>query len=94
MKLIPTPNEFQSYNEIRSITSLRKVTTNVDDAGETLTLGLSLLRECIPTTENGVELMLPHSDDMWFRERNAAEQGYILTRDGDLVTLHFLARKL
>ncbi len=87
MKPIPTPREYTHSGESRPLTGLREIRMNISETGETVKLGLAMLRDALPVTPDGAVLTLVFSDDAWFAARNAAEQGYILTHDGGTLTL-------
>ena len=85
MKLIPTPQVFRQANCAKPIFGFAQILYHVAK-DETVAWGIEKLQEVL--TETGTEtLTLQNGDHKFFEEKNAQEQGYILTRDANGVTL-------
>ena len=88
MKLLPTPQSYIHCDEITALNGFCRVNCEVQQDA-TISWGLSQLQEKLTIPyENGGVLILAKKDDPFFAERNAAEQGYILIRDGKDVTIY------
>lgn len=84
VKIIPTPQSYSCTEAVKPIAGFSEIVCNITE-DETVTWGLQKLEEI---AGNGTEkLTLQYGDDAFFEEKNAAEQGYILTRDADGVVL-------
>ena len=84
VKIIPTPQSFQASADVKPITGFSEINCNVTK-DETVTWGLEKLQEV--AGDGAEKLTLQLGDDRFFEEKNAAEQGYILTRDANGITL-------
>ena len=86
MKLIPTPQKY-THSEARSpILGFSQIQCRVDQ-DETIRWALETLQKELPHTAGNAVLVLKKGDDAFFSEKNAKEQGYILCREGNTVTL-------
>ena len=85
MKLLPTPQVYTRGAGSAPLTGFARIVCEVP-ADDTIRWGLDQLRARF-AGEAGPILRLRRSGDAFFGEKNAAEQGYILRRDGDGVTL-------
>lgn len=87
-KILPTPyklekseieSDFIGFSEIRILVG----------ADETIECAVDFLKEKFDISQNNsASLTFCKSDDEFFNEKNAKEQGYILVRDGDSVNLY------
>lgn len=85
VKIIPTPQVFRSSAEAKPITGFSEIICKVFE-DETVTWGLQKLQEA--AGGDGAEtLTLQYGDGEFFKEKNAHEQGYILTRDASGVVI-------
>ncbi len=87
MKLIPTPYQAHYSEEILPIGGFSEIICQVK-ADETISWGLEQIKAAItvPAAE-GERLLLCLQDDPFFQKKNAAEQGYILVRNAEGITL-------
>ena len=84
MKLIPTPQSFTKTEDVCPILGFAEILCQIP-VDETIGWGLEQLKAA---AANGKEvLLLQKADDLFFQEKNAREQGYILLRDSKGITL-------
>ena len=85
MKLIPTPQVYRFSDNVSSICGFANIVCKAaQDA--TIVWALQKLKEA--AGGSGAEILtIQNGDDPFFEEKNAAEQGYILIRDADGITL-------
>ena len=86
MKLIPTPQQMRASRDIRPMTGLAEIRCLIP-VDDTVAWGLEQVKSAIGTDAAGEALVLSKQDDPFFEEKNAAEQGYILRRNNDGLTL-------
>lgn len=78
VKIIPTPQTYTCTEPVKPITGFSEIVCNITE-DETVVWGIEKLKEA---AGNGTEkLILQYGDDEFFEEKNAEEQGYILTRN-------------
>ena len=77
-KLIPTPQKFVYAEKMTAYTGFSEIICRLAD-DEKLTCGIEMLKEQFAIGSGDV-LKIITSDDAFFAEKNAAEQGYILKR--------------
>ena len=87
MKIIPTPHIFNYTKENSPLTVFSSIVID-REMDETICWGINELKKkfSVPC-ENGSTLTLVHSDNVFFQDKNASEQGYILTRKGNNIVL-------
>ena len=87
MKIIPTPQTVICSERILPINGFKEIRFDIP-TDQTILWGVEQLRKqyAVPE-ENGEILTLKYSADDFFQEKNAAEQGYILKRNADGITL-------
>ena len=85
MKLIPTPYRIQCDGASAPIAGIDAIICQIP-MDETIAWGLEQVKATVDET-GGEALLLCHGDDPFFSEKNAAEQGYILRRNEDGLTL-------
>ena len=85
MKLLPTPQVYTRGAGSAPLTGFARIVCEVP-ADDTIRWGLDQVRARF-AGDAGPTLRLRRSGDAFFGEKNAAEQGYILRRAGDGVTL-------
>ena len=85
VKIIPTPLSFRSTETEKPIEGFAEIICNVTE-DETVAWGLAKLKSVLADTGSET-LTIRYGEDAFFEEKNAKEQGYILTRDGDGVVL-------
>jgi len=87
MKIIPTPYSFEKSNNTSELTGFRVVMCEIVP-DSTVRFGLDELEKkfAVPCICGG-SLKLVKADDKFFEEKNASEQGYILTRKADEILL-------
>ena len=80
-KILPTPRKLEYSAQETEFDGFSEIVINID-ADETILVGLDLLKErfTVPKAETEI-LVFERSADAFFEEKNATEQGYILTRD-------------
>lgn len=84
MRIIPTPQVFKQAENVKPITGFAKINCNVEK-NETVAWGIQKLQE---VAGNGTDVLtLQFGDDKFFEEKNAREQGYIMIRDANGVTV-------
>ena len=87
MKLIPTPQSYQYSGKVCPITGFAQILCQVPQ-DETIRWGLEQLSAVAPVADPAkATLTLKKQDDPFFAGKNAEEQGYILVRKGDALTL-------
>lgn len=85
LKILPTPQTYNYSDGVKPITGFSEIICNVTE-DETVAYGLEKLLEAVDG-EGAEKLTLQYGDDAFFEEKNAQEQGYILTRDAKGVVL-------
>jgi len=87
MKLIPTPQDYRHSGAVRPIDGFKEILCQVS-TDDTIRWGLAQLSAVAPVTDTAKDILtLQKQDNAFFREKNAEEQGYILVRSGDTLTL-------
>jgi len=87
MKLLPTPQSYVYSQSVRTLRGFCSVSCLIT-ADDTIRWGLSQLENaCEIPVAAGETLVIDSSEDPFFQEKNAREQGYILSRDETGVTL-------
>ena len=87
MRILPTPQVFRQSGKPEPIRNLSPEFGSVTPDA-TVCWGITQLEEvCVVMPEGGEPLVLEWSDDPFFLEKNAAEQGYILRRGRDGIRL-------
>ena len=86
MKLLPTPHSYVHSERETPLEGFSRVICRIP-ADDTLRWGLGELDRRFAQAPEAGTLTLQSSDDAFFAEKNAAEQGYILRRDVCGVTL-------
>lgn len=77
-KIIPTPQRFEYSEKMTAYVSFSQIVCELED-DEKMACGLEMLKEQFAIGA-GDALKIVKSDDTFFTEKNAAEQGYILKR--------------
>lgn len=86
MRPIPTPRTFAKSVETAPLTSIRMISGVSEN--ETVRWGIGEVCRIFRYPDpSGAELTLQYGEDPFFEEKNAAGQGYILTREGNRITL-------
>lgn len=85
IKILPTPLKFVQSEEVKPL-SFSRIDLRINP-DETVRCGIDSINVKNAKSEDAVPLILEYSDSEFFKERNAEEQGYILTKDGDSVNL-------
>lgn len=87
-KILPTPYKFKSNTKKAALVSFSKIELDFEP-DETVRIALDMLLEKFEVGISGAPILtFSHSDDKHFSEKNAAEQGYILTRVENSVNLY------
>lgn len=85
VKILPTPQHFQFSQDISPIVGFSEIVCKIAE-DETIKWGLQMLAEVAGNA--GTEtLTIQSGDDKFFSEKNASEQGYILTRNAGGIVL-------
>lgn len=84
-KLIPTPQKFEYSEMMTSYTGFSQIICRLEE-NETINCGFEMLKNQFGIGTGDVLKIMP-SDDAFFAEKNAAEQGYILKRAGGETTI-------
>ena len=85
-KVIPTPQKFEYSNNTTSYTAFSQIKCEIPE-NEVLACGLQMLKEQF-TFGSGDVLCITTSEDAFFNEKNAKEQGYILKRCNGQTTVY------
>ena len=84
MRIIPTPQAFTHAENAKPILGFAKINCNVEK-NATVAWGIQKLQE---VAGNGTDVLtLQFGEDKFFEEKNAREQGYIMTRDANGVVI-------
>ncbi|MBR6748713.1 MAG: hypothetical protein IKM07_07215 [Clostridia bacterium] len=87
MKLLPTPQSYVHSEALRALKGFSVITCSLP-CDDTVRWGLAQLEKICPAgIADGETLTISLSDDAFFTEKNAREQGYILRRDNSGVML-------
>ena len=85
VRIIPSPQSVLSSENLKQILGFSEIICSVEK-DDTVVWGLQKLLEVVDSA--GTEtLTIQFGDEKFFEEKNAAEQGYILTRDANGVVL-------
>lgn len=85
MKLLPTPYRYQKTDSVKELTAICLIPEITPD--DTICWSISVLKEVYTFSEDGEKVVLRYSEDAFFAEKNAQEQGYILKRGAEGITL-------
>ena len=85
-KLIPTPQKFTYSDKLTAYTSFAQIICDLAE-DDKLSTGFEMLKEQF-SVGTGDVLKITFSDDAFFVEKNAAEQGYIMERAGGTTVVY------
>jgi len=85
VNIIPTPQSYACAETVKPITGFSEILCKVEK-DETIEWGIEKLEE-VAAGEGAEKLTLQQGEDVFFEEKNAHEQGYILKRDANGVTI-------
>lgn len=88
MKLLPTPQSYIHSEELADLQGFSSLQCEIKE-DETIRWGLCQVQSRLPIPyAGGGVLTLAEKEDPFFKEKNAAEQGYILIRNNADVTIY------
>ncbi len=87
MKIIPTPQLFEKSKELKKLNGFSAIELKIE-TNQMIENAINYLKEkfCLEQT-CAEKLVLVYGDDKFFEQKNAKEQGYILTRKDGIVTI-------
>ncbi len=85
-KIIPTPQKFEHSEKLTAYVGFEKILCDIAEDDKLVT-GFEMLKEKFAIGAGDV-LKITTSDDAFFEERNATEQGYIMERADGVTTVY------
>ena len=87
MKIIPTPQAFEKSENLKELKGFSCVQLKIEK-DQIIENAINYLKEKFCLSQAGAEtLVLVKADDKFFEQKNAKEQGYILTRKDGVITI-------